>query len=147
MSQAAMIGTRLAFVVVPLKGTVKRMKRIMVPKQHGHYPNGDKRRVHHSIDKPVEVEAGFMVYFPRGHALRLTAEQLKRYRLNGNPRLINLQGLNDPNSPAGRLFAAQDDKSRAEAMESLQKQVIRLATVRSGPAILTRDATLQQEAA
>lgn len=122
--QATMSGARLAFVVVPIEGTVRRP-------------------VHrYSKDKGVTVESaeqpgGFMVYFPRGHAIRIRdKEGLKQYKLDKKARIINLQGLNDPNSPIGQLMASQDEKVRQGAMVNLERQVIALATAKSGQTLL-----------
>lgn len=136
MSQAIMKGTRLEFVVVPLEGTVVRPQYKLTPRGKG---KDGKPATHDRSVQPVEQPAGYMVYFPRGHVLRLTKKQLKTYGLNRDARIINLQGLADPNSPLGKLYAAQDDTRRAEAYASLEKKVIDLATHKTGVNLLTRD--------
>ena len=52
------------------------------------------------------------------------------------PPIINLQGLNDPNSPIGRMLMSQNEDARRGAMESMEKQVIRLATAKTGPVLM-----------
>lgn len=128
MALLAMNGTRLSFVVRQLEGTVVREITPFVR---------DKKTGMSGIErKQVEQPAGYMVYFPRGHSLRLTEAQLKVYKLRGRPKLINLQGLDDPNSPLGRLMMAQDADERDLAFESLEKQVIALATAKSGKILM-----------
>lgn len=136
-----MSGSRLEFVVVPLDGEVVRYHtRFEGKKKNGATGRG-------LYKERVSEPAGFMVYFPRGHALRFRdMAELKRYRLNREPKFINLQGLNDPNSPIGKVLAAQDDKARAGAMKDLQQFVIDLATAKTGKELLTIEET-EQEAA
>lgn len=127
MSVAQMSGTRLAYVVHAIDGKVKRPVYKLNPKSN---PAGMKA---------VEVEqpAGYMVYFPRGHAIRIRDRKtLQHYGLDGPASIINIQGLNDPKSPLGRLIAAQDDNTRRGAMEDMQKAVIRMATAKSGPVLM-----------
>lgn len=124
MIQANMTGARLAYVVVPLDGTVERETCKWDAKS---------KQV---IKKMEKQPGGFMVYFPRGHALRMSAEQLKHYRLNDEPSIINMTGLHDPKSPIGKLMRAQDDQQRRSAMFSLEKAVIALATAKSGAILL-----------
>lgn len=120
-------GSRLAYVVVPQEGEVTR-KINTWNKKTG------------LGEKFVEQPAGYMVYFPRGHVLRFRdRSELRRYKLDKQPRIINIEGLSDPNSPFGRLLMAQDERARAGAFENLEKQVIQLAQVKSGKIELTRD--------
>lgn len=123
--QAMMTGARLAYVVRPIPGMVKREVSKWNPKTN-------------SIEKKtVEKPGGFMVYFPRGHVLRLeTPEQLKHYNLDQPAQIVNLDGLHDPKSPAGQLLRAQDDKARRGAMEALEDQVVALAIAKSGPMLM-----------
>lgn len=134
MAQAILQGgTRLAYVVVPLEGEVIRIRTQWTKKE------GLKQIEKHE-------PAGFMVYFPRGHSLRIADEErLSFFRLNKRPRLINLQGLSDPNSPLGQMLSAQDDKSRVASWKKLEHQVIQLATAKSGKNVFTRDATAIDE--
>jgi len=122
--QASVSGTRLAYVVVPIEGTVERS-------------------VHrYSKDKGITVEeekqpGGFMVYFPRGHVIRLRDKKaLAQYKLDKKPRIINLQGLNDPNSAIGQLISSQDEAARQGAMVNLERQVIALATAKTGRVLM-----------
>lgn len=129
MTTIQMSGTRLAYVVVPLPGKVKRDVYLLNPKSN---PRGMDDTV-----KEREEPAGYMVYFPRGHAIRLKSmKELKHYKLDGPPNIINIQGLHDPKSPLGKLIAAQDDNARRGAMEDMQTAVIRMATAKTGPILM-----------
>lgn len=126
MMQAHMTGARLAFVVVPQEGTVMRKVN-----------KWTKKGIQESY---VEQPAGFMVYFPRGHVIRLRDKtELRRYKLDRPARIINLEGLSDPNSAIGKMMMAQDDATRKGAFQSLEEQVIKIATAASGKVELTRD--------
>ncbi len=133
--QANMTGARLAFVVRELEGTVRRQVHKFT-KTKG------------LVTSYVEEPAGYMVYFPRGHAIRLNKEQLRHYKLNMAPRIVNLDGLNDPNSPLGKLFLSQDQAIREQAMVNLEEHVIQLAQAKAGRVEVVRDASdLEEEAA
>jgi len=135
MSQAATFGTRLAFVVVPIEGKVKRAVTTF---------NKSKGLQTKDVEEPF----GYLVYFPRGHAIRVkSAAMLKHYGLDGKPNIINLQGLNDPNSPMGRLMSAQDDAARKGAMDDLQAMVIQLATAKTGTVLIPDGDIVQRSAA
>jgi len=56
--------------------------------------------------------------------------------LNKKPRMINMQGLHDPESPLGKMLAAQDDAARADAYNDLEQAVMHLAIAKSGPVIM-----------
>src|SRR5262245_51652826 len=115
MIGAILNGSRLAYVVVKQEGKVKREK-------HFWSKDGLKKKL-------VEEDAGFLVYFPRGHALRVRSlRQLKHYRLHKEPKIIQLDGLNDPNSPLGRMFLSQDQNLRMASYRQLEQMVIDLAT-------------------
>jgi len=118
-------GARLAYVVVHLKGTVKR--------DQTRYEAGKGLQT-----VSVEEDAGYIVYFPRGHVVRLKDEAaLAHYNLReGEAPIINMQGLSDPNSPIGRMLSAQDDTTRKGAWRSMEDQVIRLATAKTGTVIM-----------
>lgn len=125
--QAHMNGSRLAYVVVPIEGNVIR-KVNTYKKDKG------------LIEKFVEQPGGYMVYFPRGHVLRLRDKaELRRYKLDKPPRIINIEGLADPNSPIGRVLLAQDEAGRQGAMADLEKQVMQLAQAKSGKIEVTKD--------
>lgn len=127
MAQPVATGARLAYVVVDLSETIGTVKRevTMWTKDKGLHT------------KMVEEPAGYLVYFPRGHVIRLkNKEQLRQYGLDKRPPIINLEGLNDPRSAIGQMLFGQDDAARRGAMESLEKQVIRLATAMTGPVLL-----------
>lgn len=117
-------GARLAYAVIALQGTVKRSVTV--------YDKTEGLQTK-EVDKP----AGFLVYFPRGHVLRFeTEKQLKHYGLDKPAAIINLSGLNDPQSPLGRLMAAQDDETRRGAMHDMKTSVMRLATANTGQNIM-----------
>jgi hypothetical protein len=120
-------GARLAYVVVDLHESVGTVKRPVTT-----WTKKDGLKT-----KTVEEPAGYLVYFPRGHVIRLkNKEELRHYGLDGQPPIVNLQGLNDPNSPIGRLLLSQDEGARRGAMETMEKQVIRLATAKTGPVLM-----------
>ena len=128
MITAQMNGTRLAFVVVPQEGSVRRPV-------HKFDKKGGGLQV-----KDVEEPAGFLVYFPRGHTIRIrTRKELVHYGLHKDPPIINLRGLHDRNSPIGKLMMSQDEASRRSAFASLEQQVIQLAQAKSGKIELCRD--------
>ena len=133
-AQAAMNGARLAYVVCKLEGEVGREKIVFKETKAGKHKDGSPR-ITHEMERVTKMEpAGYMVYFPRGHVLRFKDEKkLKQYGLDQKPKIINLQGLNDPNSPIGQLLMMQDEKGRADAYESLEKAVIQISMVASGP--------------
>ncbi len=117
---AAMTGARLAYVVRPLEGKVKRTISVWVPGEG-------------IVQKEVDEPAGFMVYFPRGHVLRFKdKKQLTQYQLDKKPFMVNMEGLSDPNSLAGKLFMGQSDEIRKGAYADLEAQVIALATAKTG---------------
>lgn len=127
MATGHMTGDRLAYVVVPIEGTVVRKINTWTKKAG-------------LSNKFVEQPGGFLVYFPRGHVLRMKDKaELRHYRLHKEPRIINLAGLSDPNSPLGKLMMAQDDASRKGAMQDMQEQVMKLAQAHSGKIIVTQD--------
>jgi hypothetical protein len=129
MSDISMVrnrtGARLAYVVIHLKGTVKR--------EQNRYEAGKGLQT-----VMVEEDAGYIVYFPRGHVVRLKdKDALAHYNLReGEAPIINMQGLSDPNSPIGRMLSAQDDITRKGAWRSMEDQVIRLATAKTGTVIM-----------
>jgi len=90
----------------------------------------------------VEEDAGYMVYFPRGHAVRIpTMEGLEHYNLAQNgkllrPNVINMSEWANPNSPIGRLMMAQDNEGRAGAMADMETLLIRMSTHQSGPRLM-----------
>lgn len=130
IAAATMSGTRLSFVAVLQEGTVKRPVQVFKKGGVG------------IVEKLVEEPAGWLVYFPRGHVIRIrTKEELKRFKLNKEPRIVNLEGLQDRNSPLGKLMFAQDEATRRGAMTNLEDQVIRLAEAKSGKIILCRDSS------
>lgn len=136
MITPGMNGARLAYVVVDLAETVGTVKREVVTWTKR---DGLKKKM-------VEQPAGYLVYFPRGHVVRLAdKEALRHYGLDGRPPIVNLQGLNDPNSPIGRMLLGQEEDARRGAMDTLEKQVIRLATAKTGPVLMPEQ--LEQEVA
>jgi len=133
--QIAMSGTRLSYVVRQLDGQVEREIT----------PFDTKKR--EIVRKMQKQDAGYIVYFPRGHVLRFkNMDELKRYKLHARPRMINLQGLEDPNSPIGKLIAAQDQNERDTAFEALENQVIAMATARTGRVVMPEQLASQPAA-
>lgn len=110
-------GSRLAYVVVKQEGAVKREK-------HYWSKDGIKKKL-------VDEDAGYLVYFPRGHAIRIRSlAMLRHYRLHLEPKIIQLEGLNDPNSPLGKMFLSQDPLLRQASYRQLEQMVIDLAQSR-----------------
>lgn len=119
-------GARLSFVVVDLKD-MGQIEREVV-----HFEKGKGL-----VREMKTQDAGYMVYFPRGHAIRIrNDEELRRYGFHREPRIINMTGLSDPNSPVGKMMMAQDDEIRKGAYADLEKMVIRLATAKSGNVLM-----------
>jgi len=110
-------GSRLAYVVVKQEGAVKREK-------HFWTKDGIKKKL-------IEEDAGYLVYFPRGHAIRIkNLAKLRHYQLHKEPKIIQLEGLNDPNSPLGKMFLSQDPMLRQASYRELEQMVINLAESR-----------------
>ncbi len=140
-----MQGTRLAFVVRELDGEVTRRK-IKVKTIKAKNAKGTDRHELESVD--AEEPAGFMVYFPRGHAIRCKDKKaLARHNLDREPEMVNLGGLHDPNTPAGKLFMSQDEATRRGAFRDLEQQVIDMVHRRGGTKLLSRslEATASSE--
>jgi len=135
MFAAHMNGARLAFVVRRLNGNCKREKIDMTVTKRGQ--NG-KRDMHDMKRVMKDEPQGYMVYFPRGHALRIPdMDTLKHYGLDMKPRIINANDiLADPNSPLGKIIGAQTDEERKGAMLDLERMVIQMATAKSGPIVM-----------
>ena len=115
LAQGVLRGSRLAFVVVKQEGEVKREKC------YWSQGEGIKKKL-------VAEDAGYLVYFPRGHALRIrNMAMLRHYRLHKEPQIIQLDGLNDPNSPLGKMFLSQDPQLRMASYRELEQMVINLA--------------------
>jgi hypothetical protein len=110
-------GSRLAYVVVKQEGSVKR-------EVHFWSKDGIKKKL-------IDEDAGFLVYFPRGHAIRVRSlAMLRHYQLHKEPKIIQLDGLNDPNSPLGKMFLSQDPHLRMASYRELEQMVINLAESR-----------------
>jgi hypothetical protein len=131
---ANIVGARLAYVVRELQGMVKREKCRIVLAKKG---SGKMRDQYEWKKELVEEPAGYMVYFPRGHVVRIPTRQLlEHYNLHMKPRIINLEGLTDPNSPLGRVMMAQDNDARAGAMIDMETMVIQMACAKTGPQLM-----------
>lgn len=79
-----------AFEVEKLEGT--RTKTILTPnKKDGGF-----------ISKEIEVDAGYVVYFPRGHSIRVSEQELNRLGLNQDPSLVDMES-GEAIGPANRL--------------------------------------------
>lgn len=117
MMQGVLNGSRLAYVVVKQEGEVKR-------EVHYWSKDGIKKKL-------LSEDAGYLVYFPRGHAIRIRSlAMLRHYRLHKEPKIIQLDGLNDPNSPLGKMFFSQDQALRQASYRELEQMVIDLAEAR-----------------
>lgn len=125
-----MPSARLAYVVRRLEGTVVRKKHKWVPNKSG---KGGELVAH-----DVEVPAGFMVYFPKGHAIRLTEKQLKD-RGFAEPRggFVSMEGLTtkDP------MMVVEDRMMMQMEMRKLENMTIRLAIRRTGPLLMPEQLT------
>lgn len=121
---------RLAYVVKKIPGKVKRPKCRWVPNKSG--KGGEL------VTKDVEVDGGYMVYFPKGHAIRLTAKQLKQYNLD-QPRgnFVSMQGL----TPQDEMMMLEDRSLMQAHVESIEMMTIRLATRRTGPLLMPEQLT------
>lgn len=131
--QMAVTGARLAYVAVPV--TEKLTRHIATPVK------GKGIQFKEKVIDPT-ADPSYLVYFPRGHVIRLTQKQMKTYRHDGKPlsrkpKIVNMQGLNDPNSPLGKIMSAQDDSERAAGFKDLERYGIQLATAKTGPNVLT----------
>ena len=97
---------------------------------------GNPRFTHNIVQKVVEQPGGFMVYFPKGHALRMTEVQLKRYGLKKTGAgIVDLEGLID-GKLAEKVFAESDEADRNKLME---RRTIALATKKTGTNLLTKE--------
>jgi hypothetical protein len=129
-----MTGTRLAYVVVPQDGTCNRMYTLWDKKQ--------KKIVRTLMEEP----AGYLVYFPRGHVVRIKdLKTLRHYKLHNEAPLINLEGLQDPRTPLGKLMLSQDANARMHAMEELRQQVIQMTKAVAGEVVVAEDEELNEE--
>ena len=117
-----MQGARLSFVVRAIKGKIKR-EICSYSKDAG------------GIRKAIkEVSAGFIVYFPMGHAIRVKdAHTLKELGFDKKPQILDMDGIHDPNSPLGQLMTEQNEEKRAGAYLDMEQQVVNLVTRKCGP--------------
>lgn len=130
-------GARLSYTVVPLKGEVEREVCVMKEKKIGKHRDGTDRVTHELVREKRKEPAGFMVYCPRGHAIRIrTQADLQKYGLDKKPNIINMEGMHDPNSPIGKLLTAQDEATRQGGYNDMQQAVIALATKKSGAVLM-----------
>lgn len=133
MAVTAIAGARYAYVVMPLEGTVERPVVEWVPNK----PGKDGKVRGGRMERRMKTQpAGFMVYFPRGHTRRFRDEaELRQYKLHKKPKIINMTGLMDPNSPIGKMFSGQEEE-RQNGADELDKMTCRLATAKSGSTLL-----------
>lgn len=116
-----MKGARLEFVLKPFGGSRKREKTS--------YDKKTKRLV----KTTVKEEGGYLLYTPSGHAYYLTKEEaLSRGFLNRQPKILNFDQVNDPETAAGRFKFARNDEMRRKAMHEMEMEVIKLCTSRGG---------------
>ena len=118
-------GARLSFVVRHMKGKIKRAICSY---------NKDAGGI---SQKVTEVPAGYIVYFPMGHAIHVKDEQtLKKLGFDKKPRILDMDGIHDPNSPLGQLMTEQKEEKRAGAYQDMEQQVINLVTHKCGPIVM-----------
>lgn len=130
-------GARMAYVVVALKGEVEREVTYMKQKKVGKHRDGTDRVSHELVREMRKEPAGFMVYCPRGHAIRVrNADDLKKYGLDKQAHIINMDGLADPNSPLGKMMLSQDEASRKGGFLDMQNAVIKMATAKTGTVLM-----------
>ena len=129
-----MAGTRLSYVVVKLEGTLKR--EVVVPVRTKNKHDGKPGML--TMKRVMkDVPAGWLVYFPRGHVIRIKdSEHLEHYGLDRKPQWINLKGLHNPESALGKMMNAQDDAARKHAYQDMEQAVMQLAIAKSGPVIM-----------
>ena len=130
-----MRGARLAYAVVKLRGTVKRFVYDYDVKKGG------------LVSKEVEQPAGYLVYFPMGHAVRVKDEvELAQIRFNGEPLapdgevFANMDGINSPNSKIGKLMRTQDKDNHTKLQQNFVDDVVKLVRARSGEITVTKEA-------
>ena len=117
-------GPRLEFVVRELKSegalrhTVKWDKKL-------------KKLVRATA--PVE-ETLYMVYTPSGNSYRLTMAELKKWGFDRPPTILNLDRVNDSNTPAGRFKFGINEETRMQAYRELENQVIKSCERKHGKA-------------
>ena len=88
-----------------------------------------------NVKKEIEVDAGWIVYMPMGHAIAMSETELIRLGFDKEPPVCDFGDMHDPQSPVGRLFRAQSDQAREEAFTDMEEQVIQLVERRSGPIV------------
>lgn len=131
-------GARLAYVIIKIEEKLEREQYTIDRKKVGLTSDGKPRYMNDMKKLMVEEPGGYMVYFPRGHVLRMrTLDDLEHYGLKkGEAPVINLSGLNDPHSAIGKLLRAQDNAGRADAWSAMEQMVIKLACAKTGPIIM-----------
>lgn len=144
-AQFAYAGGRLKYVVVPIKGKVKRVITSFEKKQIGVTEHNVPRYQHTMKQSVKERPGGFMVYFPMGHVLRLTERQLRRFRLNRPAGFADMRGLFAQGGPLAELLQAQTEEGRAEGFKRLELMTVHLATKRTGTRLLTREERIPDE--
>lgn len=126
-------GARLAYLVVEMEGTVRRPVH-----------KWTKAKGLTVVD--AEEPAGYLVYCPRGHVVRLKDRKaLKQYGVSEEAPIVNIAGLQDPNSKVGKMMRSQDAEVRRKGYADLEKQVQQLAQAKSGVITLIRDPSVELE--
>lgn len=134
MFTANTVGARLAYVVREIPGTVKREVFEMVETKKAQY---GKKATHEMKKVLKDVPAGYMVYFPRGHAMRIPNKKtLEFYGLDKPARIINAENiLADPNSPLARMMTEQTEQGRMGAKLDVERMTIQMAVSKTGPIV------------
>lgn len=122
-------GPRLSFYAEKLEGTILRTQYTIEEKVYG---KGDKKKVtftrkQHTVEEP----AGYMVYFPMGHAIRMGEDELRARGFDQQPRIINADGLS---------HATITEQARQLTMETLIRDLKGFVTHKVGSELLTREA-------
>lgn len=85
-----------AFEVEKQEGTVLRTQRRYVLDKELSTP--EKKR-YKMVDEQVEEPAGYLVFFPKGHAVHVSEVELKRLGFDRNPRLVHMETGEEMEAP------------------------------------------------
>lgn len=73
-----MVQVQPTFEVEKVAG--KRKHTVFIPKEGGGFTT-----------KEIEIDGGYNVYFPRGHSIRVSEEELKRLGFDRNATLVDME--------------------------------------------------------
>lgn len=138
-------GGRFKYIVIPIKGKVKRVQYGFETKEVGKDERGNPRFQHTMVKNIVEQPGGYMVYCPMGHVVRLTERQLRRYKLNRPPGLADMRGRYG-DTPAGKTFGEQAEAINRDGMvKNLELMTVHLATRKTGTRLLLKEEKIPEE--